>query len=315
MRSSVVGLLCLFLFALSQGLRDAFFGNVFQSVNFLFVAALAFGLTCAVFIGVSAARRPQDLNRMRAEPPAFWGLNLTTAAAWLGFFFGLRHLEPAVVATLYNGVGSLVVLLAGNLGWQTARAESSALEKLLFAGIAGALAGLVAVVFVGRSGLATSDLAIAAVALAAVILGGAMITVGHMISRWFNDAGVHSDALQGTRFLLAFGAALLLETLLGEPEGRPQLEAVPLLALAAFVLIVAPSFLVQLGVSRTTPLSVNVFRALGPVFVFAVQQFDGRLRFSGATLVCIFAFCVCAIGASVLRGWKEASASPGTRQS
>lgn len=304
-RPSTVGLACLFLFAISQGLRDAFFGSVFQSVSFLFVAILAFGLTCTVFIGVSTVRRPQDLKRLAAEPVAFSCLNLTTAVAWLGFFYGLRYLEPAVVATIYNGMGSLVVLLVGRLGWQMAKAESSLLERLCLAGVAAALVALAIVVLTGQSGFSTAPLATEAVALAVVMVAGSMITIGHMIARWFNDSGVHSDAVQGMRFLLALGAAVVLEALLGEPAARPSIEAVPILAVAAFALIVTPSFLVQLGISRTTPLAVNVFRSLGPVFVFAIQQFDGRLRFSGATLICIVVFCVCAVSASVLRGWAE----------
>jgi drug/metabolite transporter (DMT)-like permease len=285
--------------------RDAYFGSVFQSISFLFVAILAFGLTCVVFIGASVVRRPQDLKRLATAPLAFAWLNITTAMAWLGFFFGLRHLEPAVVATLYNGIGSLVVLLIGSLGWGTAKAESSLLERGFFVGIAAALAGLVIVVLTGRSGLFASRIFVETVALAVVLLAGAMITIGHMIARWFNDAGVHSDGVQGTRYLLTFVAALILEAVLGEPGARPSIDVAPLLALAAFALIVTPSFLIQLGISRTSPLAVNAFRALGPVFVFAVQQFDGRLQFSGATLMCIVVFCACAIGASVVRGWTE----------
>jgi hypothetical protein len=83
---------------------------------------------------------------------------------------------------------------------------------------------------------------------------------------------------------------------------------VPLLALTAFALITIPSFTLQLGIARSSPLAVNVMRSLGPVSVFAVQRFDGRLRFSGATLICIIGFCIFAIGASVLRAWTELNA-------
>jgi hypothetical protein len=38
---------------------------------------------------------------------------------------------------------------------------------------------------------------------------------------------------------------------------------------------------------------------------FAVQQLDGRLKFSGATLFCIAGFCIFPIAASVLRAWSE----------
>jgi hypothetical protein len=40
--------------------------------------------------------------------------------------------------------------------------------------------------------------------------------------------------------------------------------------------------------------------------VFAAQQLDGRLRFSGATLSCILAFVFFATLTSTLRGWAEA---------
>ncbi len=136
-----------------------------------------------------------------------------------------------------------------------------------------------------------------------------MITLGHLISRWFNDAGVHTDAVLGTRFLLTLGAAAVLEIVWGASSTRPALGALPFFAVAAFLLIVTPSLLVQIGVSRSSPLAVNVFRALGPVFVFAFQQFDGRLRFSGAILSCIVSFCLCAVGVSVFRGWREARPS------
>jgi F0F1-type ATP synthase assembly protein I len=47
-------------------------------------------------------------------------------------------------------------------------------------------------------------------------------------------------------------------------------------------------------------------RSLGPIFVFAVQQLDGRIRFSGGTLACILAFICFAVLTSLLRGWAEA---------
>lgn len=109
----------------------------------------------------------------------------------------------------------------------------------------------------------------------------------------------------GTRFLLTLGAAGALELMLGTPSTRPSIDALPFLAAMAFFLVTVPSFMLQLGIARTSPLAVNVFRALAPVFVFLVQQLGGRLRFSGPTLGCIVAFCVCSILASLLRGWNE----------
>ena len=138
------------------------------------------------------------------------------------------------------------------------------------------------------------------------VIGGVIIAISHMIARRLGDLGIGSAALMGLRYPLTFAIAVVAELALGQAGTRPEMEALPLLALAAFGLIVIPSFFLQLGIARTSPLTVNVMRALGPIFVFAAQQFDGRLRFSGATLACIIAFAFFAVLTSSLRGWAEA---------
>jgi drug/metabolite transporter (DMT)-like permease len=310
MVSSVVGLLCLLAFAISQGVRDAFFGNVFQSVSFLLVAVLAFGTSTVCFTAVVLLRRPLELTTLLESPAAFAALNVATAAAWLCFFYGLRHLEPAVVATLYNGVGPLTVLALHVLGSTAAKSSPSAAERLCYLGIVAALTALAFVVLTDRSGLSVTNPVIQGSALIAVVIGGVMITLGHMVARWFNDVGVGSVAVMGTRFLLTLLAAGIAEAMLGAAATRPPVASLAFLAVAAFVLIAVPSFTLQLGIARASPLAVNVFRSLGPVFVFAVQQLDGRLRFSGGTLVCIAVFCAFAVAASLLRGWSEVRALP-----
>lgn len=172
---------------------------------------------------------------------------------------------------------------------------------LCYLGIALALTALAIVVVTDRSGLATGDLATQAVALVAVVTGGTMITISHMIARWFNDQGAGSDAVTGTRFLVTLAAAIGFELSRGPALSADAIASLPLLTLIAFALIVIPAYVIQLGIARTSPLAVNVIRALGPVSVFAFQQIDGRLQFSGATLACITLFCVSAIGASMFR--------------
>ena len=305
MSSTLTGFVFLFLFAISQGIRDAFFGNIFQTVSFLFVALLAFGLSSVLFIGLALVRKPQDLKLFAQAPRAFFALNVATAVAWLCFLYGLRYLEPAVVATLYNGVGPLVALAAAHLGWTTTQKKASIVESVCYLGLAGTLIVLAVVVLTNRSGMSLTSIATQGSALVLVALGGAMITISYFITRQFTDAGTGSNAVMGARFLLTLAIAAILEILLENAASRPSIAIVPYLALAAFALIVIPSFLVQLGVSRTSPLAANVFRSLGPVFVFAVQQLDDRLRFSGTTFTCIIAFCIFTVTASVLRGWME----------
>ena len=56
MQRNLSGLLFLTVFALSQAVRDTFFTDIFQSVSFLFVAALAFGMSTLLFGGWAILR-------------------------------------------------------------------------------------------------------------------------------------------------------------------------------------------------------------------------------------------------------------------
>lgn len=309
MSSPAIGLVFLLIFALSQGVRDTLFGNVFQSTSLFLVAVLAFGASTLCFASLVFLRQPKDFSRLAAAPAMFAALNVTTAVAWLSFFFGLKYLEPAVVATLYNGIGPLTVLVLGALGWIEAKGRTSIAEMLCYVGLAGVLAVLVFVVLTDRSGVSASNPFMQGAALVAVVVGGVMIAVSHLFARWFNDLGVGSDTVTGTRFLLTLCAAAVLEAIIGQAAARPPLAAIPLLAITAFAVVTIPTFALQLGIARASPLAVNIMRSLGPVSVFAMQQFDGRLKFSGATLLCIAGFCVFAIVASLLRAWSEVKAA------
>ena len=81
-------------------------------------------------------------------------------------------------------------------------------------------------------------------------------------------------------------------------------DAATLTALAT-ILMVLPLYAFQVGTALTAPLTANVLRALGPVFVFALQQIDGRLTYSTLTLICILAYSAAAIASNVAHARSE----------
>ena len=56
MQRNLNAVLFLTVFALSKAVCDTFFTNTFQSVTFLFVAALAFGMSTLLFGGWAVLR-------------------------------------------------------------------------------------------------------------------------------------------------------------------------------------------------------------------------------------------------------------------
>ena len=81
------------------------------------------------------------------------------------------------------------------------------------------------------------------------------------------------------------------------------------IAPAATLLIVFPTFALQVGIARTAPLTAQIIRALGPVCVFVLEHYDGRMVYSASTLGCILAYSVFVIAGNVLHGWRDAPAA------
>lgn len=136
MYSVPFGLGCLLFFAVAQAVRDAFFGNVFQSVSFFVVAILAFGASTVVFGTWAWHRGPEEVRALIGNTKLFLALNATTAAAWMAYFFALKRIEPAIVSTLYTGIGPIAVLALSALGVSMAKGTATGgLERVGYIGV------------------------------------------------------------------------------------------------------------------------------------------------------------------------------------
>jgi len=226
-------------------------------------------------------------------------MNLTTALAWSCYFFALSHLEPSIVNTMHSGMGPLTVVALAALGVRLAKTDQVGWSEYFgYAGIALSLVALAWVVLSGRSGLAGGETT-ALIGLAALLTSGASITVSLLYCKRLHDHGVNAAVVTSVRygFLIVIAAGVVWHK--GGLQGIDSIgEAATLTALAT-ILIVLPLYAFQVGIALTTPLTANVLRALGPVFVFALQQVDGRLSASASTLIGILAYSAAAILSNV----------------
>ena len=303
---SILGPGLVLVFCLSQAFRDVYFGHVFQGVDFFAVVLIAFLLSTIIFTALPLLRTPGDFHKLRSHFRTVLAMNATTALAWCCYFFGLTHIEPSIVNTLHSGMGPLTVIalaafgvrmaVTGTVGW---------CEYLGYSGMALSLVGLWWTVLSGSSGLhaasATTDL----VSLALLLVSGSSITVSLLYCKRLHDHGISAEIVTSVRYvalILIAGGAVAFK---GGFGGIETFGETAILSILATALIVLPLYALQVGIARTAPLTGHVLRALGPVFVFAVQQIDGRLTYSAITLFCILAYSIAAIVSNVAHGWRE----------
>ena len=308
---SLLGPGLVLLFCLSQALRDVYFGHVFQGVDFFAVILLAFLLSTAIFTAVALLRSPAAFRKLRGHGRTVLAMNISTALAWSCYFFALTHIEPSVVNTLHSGMAPLTVLALAACGARLAKTEAVGwTERAGYGGMVLALGALCWVVLSGRSGLATGDAATALLGLGLLLVSGASITISLLYSKRLQDAGVNAEVVTAVRYIALIALAGSVVAWKGGLRGIETVGDVATLSALTTILIVLPLYAFQVGVGLTTPLTAQVLRSLGPVFVFAAQQIDGRLVYSTPTLVCIVMYSVAAIVANVAHGWHPKAQMP-----
>lgn len=294
------------MFCLSQAVRDVYFANAFQGVDFFLVLLLSSLASTTIFGVLTAIRAPGQFGLMRAHLPTILAMNVTTALAWSCYFFALTHLEPAVVNTVHTGMGPLTVLGLAGLGIRLVKQETvGTIEYGCYTGIALSLAGLWWVVLSGNSGLGIESLPASLGGLALLSVSGSSITVSLLYSKHLNDHGVSSEALTAVRYVVMIVVAAGVEVGRGEARRLGSPSDLFILTLAGVGLIVVPTFVMQAGVARTSPLTAHVVRSLGPVCIFALEQLDHRMAYSPLTLACIFAYSGFALVSNFARGWRD----------
>jgi drug/metabolite transporter (DMT)-like permease len=146
--------------------------------------------------------------------------------------------------------------------------------------------------------------------LTALLVSGVSITVSLLYCKRLHDHGVNAEVVTSVRYVLLILIAAGVCWHKGGLGGVDSLGEAAMLTTLATVLIVLPLYAFQVGIALTAPLTANVLRALGPVFVFALQQIDGRLSYSAPTLICILAYSAAAIASNMAHARRDAGGKP-----
>ena len=297
------------LFALSQALRDVYFGGVFQGVHPFVAILMAFAISVLVCAYLTVLRTPGQIGLARREGRTFVWMNVTTAMAWSSYFFALKYLQPSVVNTLHSAIGPLTVVVLGAFGVHIApKSTTQPLERLCYVGLAASIAALWWVTLSGRSGLTEVDLPTVLGSLALLLVSGTSITISLLLSKRMNDRGIGTDAVTAGRYLMIIVIAIAALASRPDSIGVTSANQFFVLLAASVVLIALPLYMLQMGIARTaSALTGHVIRSLGPVFIFALELMDGRIHYSMATLACIVVYSFFAIGSNVVRGWDRSA--------
>lgn len=300
----LLGPLLALVFTISQAMRDVHFSGVFQSIDLFEVILMAFPLMTVAFGLYVLARDPGNLVLLARHRRSALAMNLATTSMWVSYFFALKYVEPSVVNTMFGATTllSAVALIKGGANI-TRDTPVRAAEYVYYGGLAMVVLLLWAIVLGGASGLATEPL-IGAIGLGLVMVSALSHAFSTLFERRLNEHGVRAETVVASRFVLLALVALLVEAADGRPFAHAVDGGILPLMLAVVVLIVVPTWIVQVAVATTSPITLKAIMALAPIFVFALQPLDGRIGYSPQVLMATLLYAAFVIGGNVARGWR-----------
>ncbi len=284
MNAGAWGLVWCFTFVILEAAQAVFFGGVFQRMDAFLIGALVFGLTTIASLAWTSIHDSKQIAIAFQQGSSLIGLNVTAAGGWLAYLISIQLIEPAVAFTIFSGAVPITTIIAARFAVPEASRVRNRLEAFGNVILSIGLVALVSFTILGWSGFVRGGVGVAIAGIALAGFSGALITGMLFYSHRLHRKGVGPVAQFGLRFLLYIVLAFAGFGLGLDDKGFvPVGEVLYAVAIGLFVMGF-PIYAVQKAVSLVSSLTIGAVTALGPLFVFGFQLFEGRVDYAQATL-------------------------------
>lgn len=278
--TSTLGITYISVFLFLANANAVFAGNLLQSMHpftFLFWSFFASTVFFAVLLAARNGLRALRIDRGSAVPLLI--LNTTSAFNWIGYFYALHFIEPAIVSAIMGGLGPLCTIALDRL------LRKRRLPQRIFAPAIGVLfgAGLLAwASLTGQSGLADTSVAASLIGLSAASVAGVSQALNTVATKQLAERAWSATRIMTHRFYLLLLVAVGL-AVTGPGLSVGGASQAGLLAVATLLGVIAPLWPLQRGIILSEPFTVAALLALAPVLTYLFQGFDDRMDWSVAS--------------------------------
>lgn len=277
-RAYIIGILLVFLFVILSSAKEVFVGNLTQHLDPFFLVFVCFVIMAVLFNTIQlTTNRAGYLKYFQTDLKDIVFLNLSTTASWLGFFYALKHVEPAIVSAINTAIGPVITVAFSRIFRPSARVLRA--EVICSSLIFGIILCLVCSSLSGTSAIGHVDAGKQAVGIMASLIGGCAIVANTIFSKRLSEQGLPTTMVMSVRFflliILSFG--IWVSDSHSVPVHGSDLASIVLVAVMG---IIIPLFMLQKGIEKSEPITVSLIISIAPVFTFMFQGLDKRLAFS-----------------------------------
>jgi drug/metabolite transporter (DMT)-like permease len=287
-KNSVLGTALILVMVVIGSIQDVYLGSLFQREHPLVVMTVSFGITLAFFLALQIGRSSEFKRGLRDHFRSVTGYNVSTVLSWMGLFYSLEKLEPAVAGTVCFTLGPILTAIF----WKQLRPDKPLHNAEKWASV-GITAGLLITLFgsqIGKSGIGEISAHDFNTGLLAAAISAIGVVGNTIFSKRLSDAKLPSDAIMALRFplVLVVGLACLPFT---DGIQSPVMTFSVTMTLFALLTIIAPLYILQKGIEHSEPITVSLLLTTIPIVTYFFQFLDSRVQPSAYTLVGAF-ICV-----------------------
>jgi drug/metabolite transporter (DMT)-like permease len=263
-------------------------GSIVQTIAPMALTAFVFLIVLLVFQVLSAAQGAEVYKAPLLDKSLIFKLNLFSCGSWIGFFYSVKFLEPAIVSALMVGLGPALSTILIPL-WH----KDGAVRRVDVLGAIGILmstAYILHVVATGNSSLGNLTISDILHGGVSALLGSVSMVGSSIFSKKLSNVGARPVAIMAHRFYLLVLAAFSIALLSNTGFGWLWSYWAPVLALAVFGVIL-PLWALQIGLKHLEPMYVMILISTAPGFACMIQLLDPRLAarpevYFGVALLC-----------------------------
>lgn len=104
-----IGVISLLVSAILTSISQVYYSNRVQAVHPFLFTGISFFLTTVFFQLITIKQKIEPC--WKEARSSLWKLNGASILAFMGFYFALKYIEPAIVSSLEMGLGPLFALL------------------------------------------------------------------------------------------------------------------------------------------------------------------------------------------------------------
>lgn len=278
------GVFYILLFCILSAFLDVYVGNISQNIDPILLLFCNF-LILTTFFAITHKRTeiPLIKETINSWKPILM-LNIAAAASWIGLFYSLKYLEPAVVGIVSAAVGPVITIVLNPFFDSGNRITK--IEKTIATCIVIVISVLLYFTYGGISGIGeVSSFNFIFGSICVIMCGIGMAATTLVTKKLMNERWHPSRILVSRSYIMLLISLFIILTKINQLQFSFSL--IPAVLLIAFIGNIIPLYIYQLGVQRVEPFKISIMLLFLPIFTFILQLFDQRLEFSFPTLVCI----------------------------